>query len=385
MRSALTWVTLLLLSIWILTSCVNPIETLTKPDEEFRIGLIAPLTGPSQLSGKGLRRGAELAVAEVNAEGGLLVGDVRIPIVLRIEDNQSKPELSVEAAQRLVDQGIVAVVGPATSANAIPTAELLEKERTLMIAPVSSNPETTRNKRYIFRIIATDDVQAEVLAEFALKELKTTRAAVLYTQDDVYSAFLADVFASAYKELGGVIVASEPFAAEASDFMPQLARIKAQEPDLLLLPNQAHSIPATVHQARNVGLDIPILGADAWTSIPAEELDSDFDNTYFTSAWSPTIQSARAQAFVAAFQQTYHAQPTAVEALTYDAFHLLFAAAQQQESFTTRALLKGISVMESFEGVSGKATYLGQGNPIRDMTVLAIRNGEHHFVKVVEP
>ncbi len=394
MRKALTRMPLLrlrcvlafcMLTSCMLTSCINPLSILPNPDDEFRIGLIAPLTGSLELSGQGLLRGAELAVEEVNSEGGLLVGERRIRINLLVEDNQSDPELSVEAAQRLVDQGVVAVVGPSTSANAIPTAELLEKARTLMIAPVSTNPETTRDKRYIFRIIATDDVQANVLAEFAFKDLQTTRAAVLYTQNDVYSSFLANRFEAAYTELGGFIVASEAFDPQHDEFKPLFERIKAQDPELLVLPNQAYSIPAAVRQARAMGISVPLLGADAWTSIPEERLDDDFDNAYFTSAWSPTIQSEQAQVFLAAFTQKYSAQPTAVAALTYDAFKLLFAAAQQQESVTTRSLLKGISVMESFDGVSGRATYLGQGNPIRDMSIIAIRNGEHHFVKVVEP
>jgi branched-chain amino acid transport system substrate-binding protein len=385
MGALLKWGILLLLPIWLLTSCATPISIIPQPDDEFRIGLIAPITGPLKLSGQGLLRGAELAVEEVNAKGGLRVGGNRYHINLLIEDNQSDAELSVAAAQRLIDQGVVAVVGPATSANAIPTAAHLEQAHTLMIAPISSNPETTRNKRYIFRIIATDDVQAKVLAEFAVKDLKTTQAAVLYTQDDVYSSFLADVFKATYTELGGTIVAYEAFDAEDDEFTAQLERIKAKEPELLVLPNLAHHLPANVHQARAIGLNIPFLGADAWTSIPTEELTEDFNSTYFTSAWSPTIQSERAQAFLEAFTKRYNTLPTAVEALTYDAFHLLFAAAQQQESFTTRALLKGISVMERFEGVSGEAIYLGQGNPIREMSIIAIQDGEHQFYKMVEP
>ncbi|MCB0128644.1 MAG: ABC transporter substrate-binding protein [Caldilineaceae bacterium] len=337
------------------------------------------------MSGRGLLRGAELAVEEVNAQDGLLVGDVRYRINLLIEDNQSRADLSVAAAQRLVDAGVVAVVGPATSTNAIPTAAELDKAHTLMIVPVSSNPETTQNKRYVFRIIATDDMQAKVLAEFGFKDLQTRRAAILYAQNDVYSSFLADVFKTAYTELGGAIVAAEVFDADDDTFTAQLERIQAQEPELLVLPNLAHLIPNIVHQVRAAGLTIPLLGADSWTSIPMTELDGDFDNTYFSSAWSPMMQNERAQAFLAAFVQKYDSQPTAVDALTYDAFNLLFSAAQHEGSFTTRALLKGISIMESFDGVSGKATYLGQGDPIRNMGMIAIRSGEHQFVKMVEP
>jgi len=380
----------LLLALGALASCINPTLPVTKPDDEFRIGLIAPLTGTRELSGQGLLRGAELAVEEANANGGLLVGESKVRVHLLVEDNHSSAELSVDAAQRLVDQGVVAVVGPATSANAIPTAEWLNQAYTLMIAPVSSNPETTRNKRYVFRMIATDDRQAKVLAEFAFEDLAVQRAAVLYIQNDIYSSFLADVFETTYTELGGAIVASEAVdaeivEAETGEITAQLERIKAQAPELLLLPNLAYLVPAIVHQARAVGLDIPILGADSWASIPLTALDQDFDNTYFSSAWSPTMQNERAQAFRTAFVQKYNAQPTAAEALTYDAFNLLFSAAQHEGNFTTRALLKGISLMESFEGVSGKATYLGQGDPIRDMGIIAIRNGKHQFVKMVEP
>ena len=373
-----------LLCVLMIAACGNPIRLRTRFDE-VKIGLLAPMTGDFSSRGDPMRRAAQMAVEEVNIAGGLQVGDRRYRITLLIEDTQSTPEEAIAAARRLLDDDVVAIIGTSASSIAIPVAEVLNQERMLMIAPLSSNPETTLNKRYVFRITATDDVQGKVMAEFAFYDLNAQRVAVLFQEDDVYSSFLAEVFEETYADISGNTVIAETFTAEDEDVSEQLRNIQKSAADALFLPILPQTVPRFVHQIREMGITIPLLGSDTWATIYPEDLDESYNNSYFSAAWSPTLESERSQAFEQAFTERYGLIPVTVEALTYDAFGLFFAAVQDQGSFEPKAVIKGISILESYEGVSGKATYLGHGDPIRDMIVIKIQDGEHHIYKLVEP
>lgn len=388
MRESVRWAVLLVFLVLTLASLLvacNSVVPWRANYDEVHIGLLAPMTGELTADGDAMRRGAQMAVEEINAAGGLSVGDKQYRITLLIEDTQSSPEEAVAAARRLLQEDVVAVIGPSISAIAIPVAEVLDQAHMLMIAPFSSHPETTRNKRYVFRIIATDDVQGRVMAEFAFRDLETQNCAILFQEDDVYSAFLAETFRRTYQSLSDGSVTYESFTAEDPDVSEQLARIQESAAEALFVPVQKHHLPRVVHQARDMGITIPLLGSDTWASMYPEDLDEAYNGSYFSTVWSAALSSERSQAFEAEFAQRYGLAPTVLDVLTYDAFGLLFAAAQDQGSFRPRSVLKGIAVLERYEGVSGRAIYLGRGDPIRDMLIIEIQDGEHIFYKLAEP
>jgi branched-chain amino acid transport system substrate-binding protein len=178
---------MLLLSIMLLMSMLLGACASGGGADTIRVGVIAELTGDIPAVGASCKNAAELAVKEVNDAGGLEVGGKKYKIELFIEDNAGKADQSASSAQKLItQQNVVAIIGPNASRYAIPASEIAESSKVVLISPWSTNPKTTLDastnlpKKYVFRAAFIDPFQGRVVAKFALDNLKTTKAAVLY-------------------------------------------------------------------------------------------------------------------------------------------------------------------------------------------------------------
>ncbi|MEJ2071614.1 MAG: ABC transporter substrate-binding protein, partial [Syntrophobacterales bacterium] len=239
----------------------------SKETNDIRIGVNAEITGSKPTVGDSCKNAAQLLVAQVNADGGLKVGDKKWPITLFIEDNEDKPESAAAVAKKLISQNnVLAILGPNASGNAIPTARICEDAKVIMISPWSTNPKTTENMKYVFRACFVDDFQGQVMAKFARDNLKANTAAVLYDVASEYNKGIAEIFKKEFEAMGGKVVAFESYTKDDKDFSSQLTKIKAANPDVLFLPNYYNEVPLQVQQARRLGLTCAIIGSDSWGS-----------------------------------------------------------------------------------------------------------------------
>lgn len=357
----------------------------TAPAEKIRIGVIAPITGDIAIVGAFTVESAQMAADEVNAAGGLMVGDKRYVVELIIEDNQSTPEGSTNAAQKLINHDkVVAIIGPQASRNAIPVARVVENAGIPMITPYSTNPETTRDKKFVFRAAFTDLFQGSVLARFVLEEMKLTKAAVLYDIASEYNRGVAEIFRDSFEAAGGQMVAFESYTTGEVDFRPQLQRIAESGAQVLLLPNYYAEIELQVAQAQELGLRIQYLGSDSWSTVSPETLKT-IEGTfacahYFAGSTNPITQD-----FVERYQQRYNKLPDDTAALTYDAFGLLFDAIQRQGKFTPEAIREGLANGDGYEGVTGLIKFQGSGDPVKSAVMLQVRDGKFVFYKQFNP
>ena len=205
----------------------------SEPAPPIRIGLLPYLSGTRiEFSGQATVDAAELAVAEINAAGGLLVAGRRHRVELRIRDAGEQADVATAAALALINQdSVVALIGPQFSRDALAVAMLAEGDGIPMITPMASLPEVTRNRRYVFRAAFTDDEQGASLSRFAREVLHAQRAAVLYDVADDYARGLAEIFQRGFVAEGGVIVASETFTTDAPVYRDQLGRIAVTQPE----------------------------------------------------------------------------------------------------------------------------------------------------------
>ncbi len=361
--------------------------SIVSPMEEVRIGVIAYLEGDYiEGSGQPTVEAARLAVNQVNEAGGVSVNDRRVHVELVIAGIEAGPERAVEAAARLINQEkVVAIVGPQFSGDAIPVARLAEEAGIPMISPMSTNPETTRDKRYVFRVSFIDDFQGRMMARFAYDELGLDRAAVLYDVASPYSSNLAQVFKQVFEELGGQVVAFESYTSdEAEEFDDQLAHIQAAQPRVLYLPN--YEVGPQMHQARQMGLDTTIfLGSDGWGIYELSEEYPAAEGSFLTHHWHINNTNEQSRAFVAAYEEAYNNVPGNTSALTYDAFGLLFQAMQSAGGTGPASIQEGLYSMEPYHGVSGVIDYQENGDPVKSVAILQIGRGEVLFYNLVNP
>ena len=352
---------------------------------EIRIGVIASITGSIPNVGKSTVEAAQMAAQEINDAGGLEVAGKKYTVTLVIEDDQDKAETAVAVAEKLINQEyVVALIGPQASRNAIPVSNVAEKAHIPMISPWSTNPDTTTDKQYVFRVAFIDPFQGQVMARFSFEELNATKAAVLYDVASSYNKGIAEIYRQVFEAAGGKVVAFESYTTGEVDFTKQLEKIKNSGAQVLFLPNYENEVPLQAEQARQIGLDIPIIGSDAWGTI-APENRAALEGAYFSTHYAPDIADEPARTFIENYTKKYSHTPDDVAALTYDAFGLLFEAIQSQGLAEPEAIRTGLAGIESFLGVTGNMKYSGSGDPIKSAVVLRVVNGEFVFYKLATP
>ena len=360
----------------------------------IRIGAIAELTGDMPAVGASFKNAAEMAVNEINDTGGLDIGGQKYLVELFMEDNAGKADQSASAAQKLItQQNVVAIIGPNASRYAIPASEIAESSKVTLITPWSTNPKTTLDantgepKRYVFRACFIDAFQGRVIAKFALNDLKAKTAAVLYDVASDANVGQAEFFKQTFEASGGQVVAFETYTTGDKDFSAQLTKIKDAAPDVIFLPNYYSEVPLQIEQALRLGINVPFLGSDAWTSGDLLGLcGANCDGYYVTAHYAADAATPAAVKFIEEYKAAYGNAPDDVAALTYDAFGLLWTALRNAGQIDRQAVRDALAKIPSYEGVTGTMQFQeGSGDPIKSAVILQIRDGAFHWFANANP
>lgn len=378
----------------LLFSCILP--EYVQAAQKVIIGLNLPLTGPRQATGVSTREGAELLREQINRGGGLKIGDTSYEVEFVYADNGSNPQKAVSATIELITKhNVLGIVGPNASSNAIPAGNICESFKTPMISPTSTNPKTTENRPFVFRACFLDPFQGEVMANFAIKEFKAAKAAVLYDIASAYPKGLAEFFKAAFEAKQGPnsVVAFENFLSSEKDLTQHLDRIVASGADVLFLPQYAHEIPSIIEQARARGWNKPILGGDAWESSDLMEKCGDkCKGLFFSSHFGAVGAKGKTQTFVEEYKAKYNQLPVGYGALGYDAANLMLTAIGKLDGLKpnlldNRAAIKDqIAAIKGFEGVSGTLDMNAGGDPAKSAVIIKINDkGEFESYKIEHP
>ncbi|MEO8205552.1 MAG: ABC transporter substrate-binding protein [Chthoniobacterales bacterium] len=360
----------------------------------IKIGLNVESTGEMPAVGASSRNAANLYVSQINAAGGIQVGAEKLPIKLMIGDNGAKADQAAAVAQRLISQdNVVAMVGPNASACAIPASEIAQSLKCPMISPWSTNPKTTidtttgQPKTYVFRACFIDTFQAQVLAKFALNNLKAKTAAVLYDVASEAPNGQATLFKKTFEENGGKIVDFETYTTGDRDFSAQLTKIREANPDIIFLPAYYNDVALIAQQARQLGIKTAFLGSDAWSTPEIIKLGGkEVDGSYFCNHYSTQIATPVAEKFVTDYKAKYGQDPDDVAALTYDSFGLLAQAIKEAGSLDRTAVRDALSKIQKYDGVTGVMQFNGvSGDPVKSAVILQIKDGKFVWVANAAP
>lgn len=350
----------------------------------IRIGHYGAYTGKDAAFGLAARKGATLAIEELNAEGGLLGS--RLELV--IGDNQSKQGESATLVKKFITRDkVVAVLGGNASVNSLEAAPICQNARVPMIAISSTNPRVTEMGTYIFRVCFIDPFQGAVLAKFSHDRLNAKRVAILTSISNPYAVGLSKVYRERFTALGGEIVADQKYNEGDKDFRAQLTAIKTTKPDAIFASGFYAEGALICIQARALGLDLPIFGGDGWEAPELLTLGGKaVEGTYYSAHYSKDSPAPEVQAFIKKFQARFNGEtPDGVAANGYDAA-MLFAAAIKRAGTTDQpALRDAIASTKDFPGVTGKLTIDAQRNAAKPAAILTVKNGEFHFVESVAP
>lgn len=362
-----------------LSSCNNT--------DSIKIGLNTELTGSVPVVGKSSRNAAFMAVEEINTKGGIAVDGKSLPVKLLVEDNEDKAESAAAIAQKFVSSGVVAMIGPNASRNAVPAATVAESNNLIMISPWATNPKLTEGKKYIFRACFTDDFQGIIVAAFVYKKLGFRRAGVLFDATSEYNKGIAEVFRNAFTKDSGLVSAFESYSTGDKDFSAQLSKIKASGAQVMFLPNYYNEVPLQVEQARRLGFTGAIVGSDSWGSEELLKLGKDLMNgLYFTTHYAADMATDNAKKFITEYQAKFGAKPDDVAALTYDAFEMLFQSIKNASSKDPEKVLSQLSTLSRFQGITGTMRFSpGSGSPVKSAVVIQIKNNAFTYFDSINP
>jgi len=364
--------------------------------DTIKIGFNIPLTGDIPKVGEASKFAAEMLKEDINSKGGLEVGGKKYKLEFIYEDNESKAESAVSAALKLIERDqVLAIIGPNSSKQAVPAGQVCNDNRTPMISPWSTNPDTTKDRPWVFRAAFLDPFQGPVAVNFASKTFKAKKAAVLFALDNDYSKGLAEIFKAEWekKHGPGTVVAFETYASKDQDFSAQLTKIIAAKPDFIFLPDNYNEVALIVKQAHDLGWNGPFMGSDAWGSAELMNLcGKDCVGHYFSTHYAAAGATGATKEFIDRYTAKYGYVPDDVAALTWDATRLVLQAIQDAGKITgnvrkdRKAIRDALANIKEFKGITGTMKFDEQGDPIKCAVVVKIsEKGEFIFTESVCP
>ncbi len=362
----------------------------------IKVGINAPITGDIPKVGEGSKYAAEMWLEDIKAAGGLQVGGEKYMVEVIVEDNESKPESAAKAATKLITEDeVLAIVGPQASSQAIPAGEMANNYGTPMISPWSTNPDTTKDRPFVFRGCFLDPFQGPVVANFIKDEFGFKKAAVLYDIASDYPKGLAEVFKEAWENINGPgsVVAFESFTTKDADFSSQLTNIISSGAQFLFTPQYYNEVALIVQQAQELGFKGPIVGSDSWGSAETVKLCGEACyGLFFSTHYAAAGATGATKEFIERYEKKYGYTPDDVGALTWDALRLVQKAIEDTGKLTGNlkndrvAVKDALAKIKEFDGITGKMTFTPEGDPIKCAVVVRISDkGEFEFYKSACP
>lgn len=327
-----------------------------KKEELIKIGIVGPMTGAQAKMGTDFRNGVAIAMEEWNSKGGVL--GKKIDIV--IGDDQADPRQAVAVANKLVNEGVVGIIGHFNSSCSIPASDVYNRAGIPMITPASTNPQLTeRGYKGVFRVCGRDDQQGKVAADFIIKKLKIKRVAIIHDKT-TYGQGLSEELK---KHLGSAveIVYYGGITQGDKDFKTVLTSIKEKKPEIIYFGGIYPEAGLLVKQAREINITAPFMSGDGSIDPKFVEIAgaSAAEGTYLTFSPDPK-NIPQAKEFIEKYNARFgELGPYSVYA--YDAINILLTAIKEAGTTDGKAVIEKLHSME-FSGSMGKIKFTDKGD-----------------------
>jgi branched-chain amino acid transport system substrate-binding protein len=297
---------------------------LVAAQETVRIGVVQPTTGPVAYDGNIYVNTVKMLVDDMNAKGGILGKKIE----LFVEDGACNPAQSVNAAEKLVTRDkVVALLGAFCSTSTAAMMEVAKKHKIPHITGISTAAQLTeQGNPYFFRAVATTPMLGNAFGGVLPAAVKSKRFAFLVLNDDWGRSMVAS-YPKAIEKAGGEIVATEFFQQSDLQFLSQITKVKAANPDAIVLAANTQQAAALSKQIRELGVTVPLIGEGSWTSDSYLKLAGPAsDGVYGLVEYVYTIKNPINDAFVKEFQAKLKENPTKFAGAAHNAIHIMVDA-----------------------------------------------------------
>ncbi len=335
-----------------------------------KIGVVLPLTGPDADFGKRTLRGVEMAALTLNNGRG--ISNRRVELVVR--DTKSEPAEARRQVEALFKEGIVGLVGPYSTNEALAVKSAVETLMIPTVVPLATNNDLTEGTNLIYRTCFTDKQQGEALAAYCWYWRKYLRIAILINQDKdaVYSRGVAQATATAFTELGGEVVQMVEFRGNFEEFAKKLNDLVSYNPQAILVPAEPANAGKMVKYIRQLGYRGLLLGPESWDDpVFFANCGKDPGDCAFVGLYSDEFDLSTQHDFRDEFRRRFFIYPTSCEAQGYDALNMLaigLGNAQSVEEFN-----RNMQQIRNVPGASALYTMKPGGGIDRTMFIMSVR------------
>lgn len=370
-----------------LTGCGSNSSSSSKKDaDKYYIGGIGPTTGATAIYGTAVKNGAQIAVDEINAAGGINGKQIEY----RFEDDQNDAEKAVNAYNTLKDWGMQMLVGTTTTAPCIAVAGKTASDNVFQITPSASSPDVlSSGNGNVFQVCFTDPNQGVASAQYIAENKLATKIGIIYDSSDVYSSGIEEKFEAEAKTQGLNIVSKAAFTADSkTDFGTQLQKAKDAGADLLFLPIYYQEASIILKQADTMGYKPKFFGVDGMDGIlTVENFDTKLaEGVMLLTPFAADAKDKAVQKFVKTYKEQYEDTPNQFAADSYDAVYALKAAIEESKATPDMSAsdmcdaLKGAMTKIKMQGLTGGKdglTWNESGEVTKSPKAVIIKNGAY--------
>jgi branched-chain amino acid transport system substrate-binding protein len=338
------------------------------------VGAVLPLTGEHAVYGKSLRQGIEVAEDQVNRAGGV----AGRPLDVAFRDTGSSAQAAAEDLKGLIHQEKVsAVIGGATSGEALAMAPMAESYHRILISPSASSPQLTGSGEFVFRVWPSDLLEASTSADFAAYTLRALRVLVVSSEstysDGVRSAF-ADRFAGPQRRVDTLVARNGD---RRWDDLASQARGRAGQAHCLYVVGYENDLVAAIRALRKAGIDLPILTVSAASNLGfPQQLGAEAEGVLVPRPrYDPSSSDEPVRGFVAAYRKRFGSEPDIYAAHAFDAMMVL-ATVMSDQGTRPESIQRGLHALRNFPGASGPITFDPKGDVVQPIQICVILEGK---------
>jgi branched-chain amino acid transport system substrate-binding protein len=368
---------LLIMSFVVASLMVFSFGCVKKEEKEIKIGAILPLTGDAAKYGQSAKKGMELAIDEINAKGG--INNKKLKLI--IEDSQGQVKDGISAFNKLITvDKVPMVIGELLSSITLAMAPIANEKKVVVLSPASTAPKITEAGDYIFRNVASDIVEGQIMAEYAFKKLKLNKIAIMYINND-YGEGLRDAFKQEFTRLGGLIIDAQAFDQASVDFRSQLIKIKRSNPEAIYLIGYKES-GRILKESKELGINVQFMGTVLFEDPEILKVAGNAANgvLYSSRAYNPESGDSVVKAFVNSYKNRYKEVPDIFAGLSYDAINIA-SLAIKNGGYISDGIKKSLYQIQHFHGVTGDTSFDSNGDAVQPAAIKKIENGNFIWVE----
>ncbi|NQU43410.1 ABC transporter substrate-binding protein [bacterium] len=342
--------------------------------DTLKIGVILPISGALAPYGQSTLAGVQMKVDQINQAGG--INGRAIEMIL--ENNEGNTVKSAEALRKLVGLNkVLAVVGPITSTNSLAVTRDAQKKGVVLITPLGTNDTITKDGDFVFRGCFNDSFQGTAMARFAYEDRGLPVVVAFQDTSSDYSVGLCRSFVETFEQLGGRALPTLSYMTQDTDFTAQLRRIRNSEAQALFVPGYPPELPLIINQARNLGMEVTLLGSDGWDNQDVvTNAGKNLNGSFFSAMFSTQMASPGLDEFLKMAEERGIENPGSFQAQGFDSMGMVIEAIRvaNPQSGTVEeqrvAVRDALANLKNYEGAGGVTTMRPSGDPIKDLVIL---------------